>query len=137
MRHGFLDALVPAGFTARGQAIAEQAFVPGTGLLADFHVHDFWGEGSLLLVDLPGHAEGHTGYVLRTAAETVFYIVDACWDVDVLLKGRTLPRLSRGLQFDYAAYQQTQAKLRRVAASGAIRLLACHCPRTQDHVAKP
>jgi len=135
VRHGFLAKLLPEDFTARGQALSDGDFRSGTDALAEFPVLDFWGDGSLLLVDLPGHAEGHTGYVLTTATERIFYVVDATWDVDVLLAGKALPRLSRGFQFDYAAYLATQEKLLRVASRGDSRLVACHCPKTQVIVA--
>jgi glyoxylase-like metal-dependent hydrolase (beta-lactamase superfamily II) len=134
VKQAFLSRLLPADFTARGRGIEEGTFVRGADGLAEFLVHDFWGDGSLLLVDLPGHAEGHTGYLLRTATESVFYIVDACWFLDVMLAGRELPRLSRGIQFDYPAYCRTQEKLRRLAAREEYRLVACHCPRTQGLV---
>jgi glyoxylase-like metal-dependent hydrolase (beta-lactamase superfamily II) len=137
VRHGFLAKLLPRDFVARGRAIEETEFGPGKDALAEFRVLDYWGDGSLLLVDLPGHADGHTGYILRTATETWFYVVDACWDMEVMLHGRQLPKLSRGLQFDYSAYEVTQDKLRRVAALKKYPMLACHCPRTQEHVAKP
>jgi len=136
VRHGFLARLLPEDFSVRGRGIEDAEFVRGAAALAEFSVLDFWGDGSLLLVDLPGHAEGHTGYVLRTPTEAVFYVVDACWDRDVMLQGRRLPWLSQRLQYDHAAYLETQDKLRRVAARGEHRLLACHCPRTQEHVAR-
>jgi glyoxylase-like metal-dependent hydrolase (beta-lactamase superfamily II) len=136
VRHGFLAQLLPEDFRARGQPIEESAFVRGAGPLEEFRVHDYWGDGSLVFVDLPGHAEGHTGFVLRTAGESLFYIVDACWDVEGMLAGRALPRIARAFQQSYADYAETQEKLRRLAARGAYPLLACHCPRTQAYVSR-
>jgi glyoxylase-like metal-dependent hydrolase (beta-lactamase superfamily II) len=134
VRQAFLAKTLPDDFTARGVPLEEKAFVPGSGSLGEFGVHDYWGDGDLLLVDLPGHAAGHTGYVLRTASERFFYVVDACWDMDAMLQARPLPRLSRPVQLSYADYVVTQDKLRRLAARGEHHLLACHCPRTQAHV---
>ena len=136
LKNGFLVDLLPGDFTMRGEAIEEAAFRQGTAALQEFRVLDYWGDGSLLMVDLPGHALGHTGYVLRTAGRALFYIVDACWDLDVLLQGRGLPRLSREVQNSYEVYRDTQQRLRRLAEQDAYRLLACHCPRTQEYVAK-
>jgi glyoxylase-like metal-dependent hydrolase (beta-lactamase superfamily II) len=135
VRHAFLARCLPDDFTARGKPIAEASFLPGSPPLGEFRVLDYWGDGSLLLVDLPGHAEGHLGFVLTTARQRWFYIVDATWDVEVMLAGKTLPRLSRRFQHSYPDYVATQDKLRRLAASGGPELLACHCPRTQRHVA--
>jgi len=134
VRHCFLPGLVPQDFIARSRAIAEAAFVPGCDDLEEFRVVDYWGDGDLLIVDLPGHALGHTGYVIRTETERIFYVVDACWDTAGMLEGRRLPWLSRRIQHSYPEYAATQEKLRRLAARGGWLLLACHCPRTQNHV---
>ena len=133
---GFLARLVPDDFKARGQALEEEAFVQSSGSLGEFRVHDYWGDGDLLIVDLPGHAIGHTGYLIRTETERIFYIVDACWDRDAMLEGRSLPWPARRLQFSYSDYVQTQEKLRRFAARNEALMLACHCLRTQEHVWK-
>lgn len=138
VRHAFVSGLLPDDFVERGEPIEESRFRPGSAPFHEFHTLDFWGDGSLVLVDLPGHAEGHTGYVLTTASERWFYIVDATWYVDVLLKGRTLPLPSRGVQSDYRQYADTQAKLRRLAdaspSSAVPTLVACHCPQTLREV---
>lgn len=132
VRHGFLATLVPDDFTHRGKDVPESAFEAGSGGLSELRVHDYWEDGSLLLVDLPGHAEGHTGYILQTDKETIFYVVDATWDMQVLLAGTPLPWLSRGFQFDYPAYLDTQRRLRNLATTGEYHLVACHCPLTQS-----
>lgn len=137
VRHGFLKDLLPDDFAARGIEIAEPVFQPGVGALREFMVHDYWGDGDLLLVDLPGHAIGQTGYVIRTESERIFYVVDACWDMEAMLAGRVLPRLTRRLQHSYLEYIATQEKLRRLAQTNEFRMLACHCPRTQANVSQP
>jgi glyoxylase-like metal-dependent hydrolase (beta-lactamase superfamily II) len=133
--HGFLPALLPDDFAARGRAIDESQFAPGPDELCDFRVHDFHGDGELLLVDLPGHAPGHTGFAFRTATERFLYVADACWDMDALLSGRSLPFLSRRLQQSPSVYEATQRKLRDFATlHPSWSVLACHCPQTQIHV---
>jgi glyoxylase-like metal-dependent hydrolase (beta-lactamase superfamily II) len=101
---------------------------------SDFQVLDYWGDGSLLLVDLPGHADGHFGFVLNGTDRPEFYIVDACWHVQVMKDQLPLPWISRRFQHDPAAYFETQRKLNRLAVRTEIELLACHCPRTLDRV---
>jgi glyoxylase-like metal-dependent hydrolase (beta-lactamase superfamily II) len=133
--HGFLPALLPHDFAQRGNGIDESAFLPGSGAFRDLRVADYWGDGDLLLVDLPGHAPGHTGFAIRTAHAQFFYIADACWDRDAMLAGRPLPLVSRWLQDSIDAYAETQERLRRFAAANAEwEMLACHCPRTQVYV---
>lgn len=136
VRHGFVTGLLPDDFADRGQALEENAFVPGPSPLHEFGTLDFWGDNSLRLVDLPGHGEGHTGYVLTTATEQWFYVVDAAWYVDLLLGKRGLPLVSQAIQHSYRSYVETQDRLRRLVAAGGPQLLACHCPRTQELVGR-
>jgi glyoxylase-like metal-dependent hydrolase (beta-lactamase superfamily II) len=132
--HGFLPALLPDDFAQRGNGVDEDEFLPGNSAFRDLRVADYWGDGDLLLVDLPGHAPGHTGFAIRTAHAQFFYIADACWDRDAMLAGRPLPLVSRWLQESIDAYADTQERLRRFAAANAEwEMLACHCPRTQAH----
>jgi glyoxylase-like metal-dependent hydrolase (beta-lactamase superfamily II) len=135
IRHGFLADLLPADFRARGIELREDQLHPGTGVWSEFRMFDYWNDGSLILVDLPGHGQGHTGYILQTQAAQIFYVVDASWDMQALEQRRTLPWLSRGFQFAYADYVETQSKLRRLLCEPTLTLLACHCPRTQSYVA--
>lgn len=133
--HGFLSTLLPDDFVERGVALEEDAFVAPAAPFADFRVHDYFGDGELLIVDLPGHSPGHVGFAIRGEAQQYFYVADACWDLDAMLAGRRLPAASRWLQHSSAVYEETQHKLRRFAADRPDwQMLACHCPRTQSHV---
>ena len=134
VRHGFLKDLVPYDFEQRGKVICEEQFVAGTGDWQEFRVFDLWGDGTLVLIDLPGHADGHFGCVLKVGEQTLFYIVDACWHVQVMMEQSPLPWVSRRFQHDPPAYFETQAKLRRLAERTGMELIACHCPRTLSHV---
>ncbi len=132
--HGFLSALLPHDLDSRTIDVPEEQFIAGTGPLAGFQVYDFFGDGDLVLVDLPGHADGHTGYVIRERDQTTFYVVDACWDIPALIARRGLPWISRIVQHDPVAWSLIHERLRAVAAVDGWRLTACHCLRTQDHV---
>lgn len=130
--HGFLAKLLPDDFVARGVALEEDAFA---STFEGFAAHDYFGDGELWIVDLPGHAPGHNGFAMRTPFQRFFYIADATWDLDALLHARRLPAPSRWLQHSWPVYEQTQQQLRRFAAAHPEwQLLACHCPRTQEHV---
>jgi len=130
VRHAFLVEALPADFLARSFPIDEAAFASGHDMLREFRHFDYWGDGSLVMVDLPGHAEGHTGYYLQLASESIFYIVDACWDVEVLRNGWRIPWISRRLQADYAAYERTPHRLRAWTIRTGQQVYACHCERT-------
>jgi glyoxylase-like metal-dependent hydrolase (beta-lactamase superfamily II) len=132
--HGFLPRLLPDDFVRRGVAIEENAFGAGPEPFAGFRVHDYWGDGELLLVDLPGHAPGHMGFAFRAVGERFLYIADAAWDMEAMLDGRALPVASRWLQHSAKVYGETQETLRRFASRTDWLVVACHCPRTQELV---
>ena len=136
VRHGFLAELLPQDLAVRGRSLEEDALRPGSEPFDEFRVLDYWGDGDLLLVDLPGHSPGHLGFALRTETEQIFYVADACWDMAAMLEGRSLPALSRWVQHSPRIYAETQEKLRRFAARKDWQVLACHCPRTQAYVAR-
>ena len=133
VHHGFLSRLLPDNFETLGESVASDVFRGDASDLDGLLTYDYFGDQSLLLVDLPGHALGHTGYLMQTAEGPLFYIVDSCWDIDVMHSRKKLPWLSRFIQHDIKAYESTQHKL--LSLDAAPTMLACHCPRTQQHVA--
>lgn len=132
LHNGFLRDLVPDFIKQNARPLAEDLFCNSAAVLNDLRVHDYWGDDSCLLVDLPGHALGHFGIILRTAEKNYFYIVDACWNMQVIRKGKELPRIVRQTQHDYTHYRQTQQQLATLADE--YIMLACHCPETMRHV---
>ena len=136
VHQAFLPMLLPEDFDDRSISIPESAFDTIDGSLAGLCVHDYFGDGSLILVDLPGHAVGHTGYLMQTDTGPMFYVVDATWDVEVMMQGRSIPYLAQRFQYDLPKYQLTQDHLRAIDVSQVV-MLACHCPRTQLHAINP
>ena len=135
--HGYIPGLLPNDFESRSQTISESAFEVDEAQFPYFPSYDIWGDGSLVLIDLPGHALGHTGYLLQTANGPMLYVVDAFWDRGALEDGRRLPWLSRRVLSDYDALEATNRSLLAIAKETQLDPLACHCPRTQAIVAQP
>lgn len=134
LHHGFVPGLFPKDRDGDIIPISEDQFCKSDSEMAstrEFSKLDYWDDGSLVLLDLPGHALGHTGFLLNTEHGRKFYIVDAAWSVDVLLQGNQLPRISRRLQTNYDKYWKTQQLLKQFSEENSIELIACHCPRTQ------
>lgn len=134
VKNGFLRGLLPTDFAERSRPIPENEFPAGQAALREFLVHDYYQDGSLIMVKLPGHAPGQIGFILNTTPRPVFYAVDAFWHYCLLEEGNQLPYLSRKFQYDYAAYETTLAKLRRLHQSKKFEILACHCPKTQNFI---
>jgi glyoxylase-like metal-dependent hydrolase (beta-lactamase superfamily II) len=92
--------------------------------------HDLFGDGSVLLVDLPGHAAGHTGLWFDDGNGPVFLIADATWSSDALEKGVLPPALVTAWLGDGPAYRDTFARLHALGRQHRhVRLVPSHCQR--------
>lgn len=127
----FLPALLPDDLATRSNEVAASAFTPHSRW--GFSVFDAFGDGALHLVDLPGHALGHIGVLVRDpVAGDWLYAADAYWHWRQIEAG--VAPLWPATSFlesrrDYAA---TVEQLRAAHRAG-LRMFACHCPKTQSH----
>jgi len=124
VRAAFLPTLVPADLAARANAIAASSFAMSAGL--PFPRHDLFGDGSIQLVDLPGHAPGQVGLEFESARGTELYVADAYWRRCQIERGVNPTALAMMVQWDAAAYRGTVARLRELARRGTHHLTACH-----------
>jgi len=132
-RHAFLPAQLPEDFAARSAPVPLARFRPDS--VTGFPGHDVFDDGSLLLLDLPGHAPGHLGVRLDDARGPLLYAADAFWhhrQIDETVSPLPPARL---VIHDNRAYDATVARLRELKRDAGLRVLACHCPATQRHVA--
>jgi glyoxylase-like metal-dependent hydrolase (beta-lactamase superfamily II) len=132
LRCGVMPALLPEDFAARARPLEAVQFVAATGLPAPFaRGADVLGDGSLLAVELPGHATGQIGLSFEDAASGRAYLLvaDAAWSTRAIVEG-VLPHpiAMRGiLNSDARAYAGTLAALGRVQrANPRLRVLPCH-----------
>jgi glyoxylase-like metal-dependent hydrolase (beta-lactamase superfamily II) len=132
LSQGFVPGLLPDDFVERGLPIEEQVFQTTDARFAPIRSHDYFGDGSLILLDLPGHALGHTGYLICTAHRQFLYVADAYWNRDVFRQQIILPIPSRYTIHDWSAYNATLSNLRTVSARLGLETIACHCPKTQE-----
>ena len=125
LRHGLFAELLPGDLGSRmtdvsGLPQVEAPFGLGTGA-------DILGDGSLLAIDLPGHAEGHFGLCFAQFPTPLLYAVDVQWMLPAVLEGR-LPGFPASLIGEGAARVAESA--RRVAAFDAAggQVMLCHDP---------
>ena len=125
LRSGVLSGLLPGWFeTASRTVLTPDAFrtidVRGVPLPAA----DLLGDGSYLVVDLPGHADGHVGALVEGH---VLLAGDAAWGRDLLDEASRMRRLPKAVQHDAVQYERTAATLRALADAG-IRIVCSHDP---------
>ena len=121
----FLPDLLPADLAQRLDLI-DAIRGPGEGPFAA--THDLFGDGSVLLVDLPGHAAGHLGAIVRHQdGRRVLLAADACWSRAGLLRGGGV--VHRTLAHDRARQDETYRLLLRVIREVPdLILVPSHCP---------
>ncbi|GAT73253.1 metallo-beta-lactamase domain protein [Microbacterium sp. HM58-2] len=124
-RTGVLTGLLPAWFETAARTVLDPDDFRTTDVAGvPLRAADLLGDGSYLVLDLPGHADGHVGALIE---ERVLLAGDAAWGSDLLEEAgrmRTLPRL---VQHDPERYRQTAAMLWALADAG-IRIVCSHDP---------
>ncbi|MBZ9989293.1 MBL fold metallo-hydrolase [Mesorhizobium sp. BH1-1-5] len=125
LRHGVFTELFPPDFEARLEGIsakprvAPQGDIPGGA--------DLFGDGSVIAVDLPGHADGQFGLLLNRLDRPLLYAVDVQWLLTALTENRTPGFPATMIAEDAAALEPTSAMLRRFMAAGG-EVMLCHDP---------
>ncbi|NNJ13604.1 MBL fold metallo-hydrolase [Chloroflexales bacterium ZM16-3] len=126
LRRAHIPALMPDDMAAR--AVALPAFT-GPPLPHLGPTHDLFGDGSLLLVNLPGHARGQIGALLQTESGPVLLAADGAWTSRAIREQRPPARLTYFFVDDARAVGRTLANLGAFAAARPdVRIVPCHCP---------
>lgn len=154
VKAGFLPGLLPADFAERSLPVSAAAtiggldstakpaaswaasFSPGAPLTPE-SVYDLLGDGSVLAVELSGHAEGMIGVFVSTTADDYLLCADTVWSSRAFLEQRP-PHPAAGLimsgRLDYKrSFERLQA-LR--AWHPALRIFPSHCQIALDNWGK-
>ena len=126
-RHGFFPELLPGDLAGRLAPI-ERFDGPDVGALG--RAADPFGDGSILLVDLPGHAPGQIGALVMDGAARTLLAADAAFTSEQIEGTRRPSRaVERLVTFDAAAYRSTLDRLRKAHADDpTLRIVPSHCP---------
>ncbi len=126
LRRGFIPALLPEDFAKR--AILLPPFA-GPPLPALGPTADLFGDGSLLLMSLPGHAHGQMGLLARTERGRILFAADGCW-LRRSIRERCPPaRITYLLVDDVQAVRTTIERLHDFAqACPDVIIVPSHCP---------
>ena len=98
--------------------------------------HDLFGDGTLVLVDLPGHARGQCGLFARTARGPILFAADSCWMRAGYRERRDPHWVTRLISDDVGAQSQTLARLQRFARERPdVVIVPSHCVEAAGEVA--
>lgn len=128
VKAGYLSGLLPEDLTERSRFIEE---MPRYSMPAGFPYaegYDLFGDGSLIAIDLPGHAPGQIGLLLNTAEGTYFLCADAVWSSRAYRENRKPHAAARIIMHDTRAYDDTFHRLVRLHREyPQICIVPSHC----------
>lgn len=130
VRSGLLKQLAPADLEERLTFVEDLPQRSTPPILAPFaDAADLFGDGSLQLVNLPGHAAGQIGACFEGRdGQIKFLIADAAWSLPAIEANQPPPWLTQRFLGDPRAYRETWSGLRAVLARGAdVALRPAHC----------
>lgn len=110
----------------------ELQFKPDSGIASFEHAHDFFGDGSLYLVDTPGHMPGHLAAVAQTGDdEWVFMGGDCCHHRALLLDRRPMsvtmgPNGTKSFHASPNVAKQTIGKVRMLEEDDCVFVALPH-----------
>jgi glyoxylase-like metal-dependent hydrolase (beta-lactamase superfamily II) len=103
---GFLNDLVPPNVEQRIQFVEELQTAPLPAAMGRL------GDGSVLVVPLPGHATGQIGLFLpRSTRGPLFLVADAAWSPRAIATCTPPPRITTAVLGDTHTYRTTLARL--------------------------
>ncbi|HJT56888.1 MAG TPA: MBL fold metallo-hydrolase [Ktedonobacteraceae bacterium] len=126
LRRAFIPALLPDDFEKQVRLLAP---FNGLSLPALGPTHDLFGDGSLLLVALPGHARGQMGMLAQTDRGQILFAADGCWLRRSIRERRPPARVTHLFVDDSHAVRTTINHLHDFAqACPDVVIVPSHCP---------
>ncbi len=129
VRQAFLPGLLPADFETRGVAYPSIHETPLPPNLAPFtHGLDLFGDETIWLISLPGHAVGQMGVAVQAEDGFYFLVADACWQ-SIAYQEYRLPSRLAYLLFPYPRlYDMTLKQIHGVwQRQSGVHIIPSHC----------
>jgi glyoxylase-like metal-dependent hydrolase (beta-lactamase superfamily II) len=124
---GFLPQLLPGDFEQRSTLLEEADFKSG-GIGSFTRGHDLFGDGSVRLIPLPGHARGQLGLLAKTPERRRFLIADAAWTTASFQERRPHHRLAGLVLDDDGESRRTLESLHALwKADPTVDIIPSHC----------
>jgi glyoxylase-like metal-dependent hydrolase (beta-lactamase superfamily II) len=126
LRRGFIPALLPPDFRDRSTLLP--AF-SGPALPHLGATHEVFGDGSALLVQLPGHARGQMGLLANTERGRVLFAADGCWLSRSIYERRPPARIADLIVDDAPTAHDTLSRLHAFTCEQPdVIVVPSHCP---------
>jgi len=133
LKHAFLRGLIPSDFDSRSREVDMTKPILLSEDYAPFTTgYDLLGDGSIIGVELPGHADGQMGVFARDGDDKLFFFVaDAAWLKQSVVENRPPHKMADFLFSDSAAYRQTLGNLHSYYLTHPDTIIVpSHCEKT-------
>jgi len=131
LRNGFFPSVIPGDFAERFHVIEHYPRRPMAPELSPFtQGFDLCGDGTVMAIELPGHACGQVGLCVQAMdGQWTFLAADSFW-VSRALHARLMPHpIAQLFMDDRDAYRETLDNLHTLYQSNmSIRIVPSHCP---------
>ena len=122
----FVPALLPDDFERRTRFLDTFSGPPFGGF---GRTHDLFGEGSALLVSLPGHARGQMGMLVQTVRGPLFFVADSCWLSEAVRRNAPPHPITHLFIDSTRDMQATLGHLHQLAREQpGLAMVPSHCP---------
>mgnify|MGYP001422681932 FL=1 len=130
---GILLDLIPKDFEKKIKFIENIASKKDDEFLGTYY--DFFGDNSIKVLNLPGHAVGQIGVILKTNKKKYFLVSDACWDIRAITENK-LPNKIVKLFFDsWDDYVSSVERIKKIKMNFPdLVLVPTHCSKTTDNL---
>lgn len=137
VRRGLLAGLLPSDFAQRATFVED---LPTIALAPDLlpfeRGWDLFGDGRLVIIPLPGHADGQLGLLFTGAdGRNVFLVADASWSTDAIRHNTPPMWIAHRLLHHSADYLPTLARLHQLQARNRdVLIVPSHCRERQQEL---
>ncbi|TMV52311.1 MBL fold metallo-hydrolase [Paenibacillus mesophilus] len=129
LRRAFLPGLLPDRFEERSRPIRPDARIALPPEIPFPYALDALGDGSVLAVELPGHADGQIGLLMATERHDYLLCADAAWSGRAVRENRPPHPIAGLIMPDRRQYADSFRKLVELKRRfPKLRLVASHCP---------
>ncbi len=129
----YVPNLLPNKFSQRSITLGDKKLIQEDHFLNKYFsvIYDIFDDGSILGVELPGHAKGQLGLFLKTRDSEIFLIADACF-FSKTYKNLIFPsKITNIINDDPKAYKETIQKIHRLHLDRPnIEIIPSHCMQT-------
>lgn len=134
VKQAFLPGTIPYDFSSRVSFVEqkESILLPRT-----FHPfkngYDIWGDGSMIAVDLPGHAAGQIGVFFLSNGHIIFLCADASWSYRAIRDSSEPHPFAYKIMHSAKDFQESFWKISELHRHNPnIRIIATHCNEKEE-----